>query len=62
MDNKTEKTIDEIFMEGTSIDNALKQAVQAALIRHKQVGNPIVVWRDGKIVWIQSEEISLSES
>jgi len=62
MDKKTEKTIDEIFQEGTSIDNALKQAVQAALIRHKQAGNPIVVWRDGKIVWIQSEEISLSES
>lgn len=62
MDKKTEKTIDEIFQEGTSIDNALKQAVQEALVRHKQADKPIVVWRDGKIVWIQPEEISLSKS
>jgi hypothetical protein len=58
MDKTTEKTIDEIFQEGTSIDNALKQAVQEALVRHKQAGNPVVAWRDGKIVWIQPNEIS----
>ncbi len=57
MKKKAEKSIDEIFKEGTLIDNALKEAVQEALVRHKQAGNPIVVWRDGKIVWLKSEEI-----
>jgi hypothetical protein len=57
MEGKTEKTIDEIFREGTLIDEALKKGVQEALIRHKQAGNPVVVWRDGKTVWLQPEEI-----
>ena len=59
MKKKSEKSIDEIFKEGSLIDNALKKAVQEALVRHKQAGNPIVVWRDGKIVWIKPEEIAV---
>ncbi len=57
MKKKSEKSIDEIFKEGSLIDNALKKAVQEALVRHKQAGNPIVVWRDGKIVWLKPDEI-----
>lgn len=37
--------------------DALRQAVREALLRHKQAGIPIVVWRDGKVVWIQPEDI-----
>jgi hypothetical protein len=61
MNEPKEKTIDEIFADGTLIDLALKQAVQEALLRHKQAGNPVVVWRDGKIVWIPPEEILVLE-
>lgn len=57
MKKKSERTIDEIFKDGAPIDKALKKAVQEALVRHKQAGNPIVVWRDGKIVWLKPEEI-----
>jgi len=57
MKKKSEKSIDEIFKEGSPIDKALKKAVQEALVRHKHAGNPIVVWRDGKIVWLKPEEI-----
>ena len=59
MKKKAKKTIDALFKEGTPIDKALKKAVQGALVRHKQAGNPIVVWRDGKIVWIKPEEIAV---
>ncbi len=59
MKKKSEKSIDEIFKEGTLIDKALKKAVQEALMLHKQAGNPIVVWRDGKIVWIKPDEIAV---
>lgn len=61
MNEPKEKTIDEIFADGFLIDLALKQAVQEALLRHKQAGNPVVVWRDNKIVWIPPEEISVPE-
>ena len=61
MKKKSEKSIDEIFKEGSLIDKALKKAVQEALVRHKQAGNPIVVWRDGKIVWLKPEEILVNK-
>jgi imidazolonepropionase-like amidohydrolase len=61
MNEPKENTIDEIFADGTLIDLALKQAVQEALLRHKQAGNPVVAWRDGKIVWIPPEEIAVPE-
>lgn len=61
MNQSKEKTIDKIFADGTLIEIALKQAVQETLLRHKQAGNPIVVWREGKIVWISPEEIPVPE-
>ena len=39
------------------IQAALRLATQDALRLHKAIGNPIVVWRDGKVVWIPPEEI-----
>jgi len=57
MSEQGKKNIDAIFADGTAIDRALKQAVQDALLRHKQIGLPVAVWRDGKVVWIPPEEI-----
>jgi monomeric isocitrate dehydrogenase len=57
MEEKNKKEIDDIFREGTLIDRALKEGVREALLRHKQAGNPIVIWRDGKVVWLKPEEI-----
>jgi hypothetical protein len=39
------------------IQRALARAVREALLRHKQAGNPIAVWRDGRVVWIAAEDI-----
>jgi hypothetical protein len=35
----------------------MRRAVREALLRHKRIGNPIAVWRDGQVVWIPPEEI-----
>lgn len=56
MDRKT-KDIGSMLEDDTLIDAVLKKAVREALRRHKQMGNPVVVWRNGKTVWIPSEEI-----
>jgi hypothetical protein len=37
--------------------HAMKQGVRKALARHREQGNPIAVWRDGRVVWIPAEEI-----
>jgi len=44
-------------VDGKEIDAALKAAVREAKLQHKRAGNPIAVWRDGKVVWIPPEEI-----
>jgi hypothetical protein len=41
------------------IEDALALAVREALLRHRQAGNPIAVWRDGQVVWIAPEDISV---
>lgn len=39
------------------VDRAFKKAVRDALRKHKQANNPVVIWRGGKIVLLQPEEI-----
>jgi len=42
-----------------AVTAALANGVRAALRRHKLLGESIVVWRDGKVVWIQPEDIEV---
>jgi hypothetical protein len=54
---KPRDKIAEAFSNPEKITQALAKGVRDALLKHKQAGNPIVVWRDGKIVWLDPEEI-----
>lgn len=49
--------ITEVFFDPDKITKALVQGVREALLKHKQAGNPIVIWKDGKTVWLKPEEI-----
>jgi hypothetical protein len=40
---------------------ALRQGVQEALLRHKQAGHPVAVWRDGRVQWLGPDEIPAPE-
>ncbi len=42
---------------GDKITEAYDRAVREALIRHRKLGNYVVVERDGEIVKLQGEEI-----
>ena len=58
MKTETQKDIDSILVEdGDLIDQALKEGVRDAMIRHKKDGLPVVVERDGKIVWVKPEDL-----
>lgn len=61
MPDLPKKDIAAIFADGTEIDKALEKAVREAVLRHKLLGNPIAVWRDGKVCWLQPDEISIPE-
>jgi len=58
MKETNEKDIDQIFAEGTLIDQALNKAVREAVLQHKRAGNPVAAWRDGKTIWLKPEEIT----
>ena len=42
-------------------EEALKKAVAKAIADHKRTGDPIVVWRDGRVVKIPAEQIEIRE-
>jgi hypothetical protein len=49
--------IDEVLADKEKIKAAVVSAVREAVLRHKQAGNPIVGMKDGKMVWLNPEEI-----
>ncbi len=51
--------IDKAFAEGKPIHDAMTRGIRRALAIHKRLGHSIVVWRDGKVVWIPAEEIAV---
>lgn len=50
-----------ILADREKISQALAKAVRDALLKHKQAGNPVATWRDGKVVWISPAEILVEE-
>lgn len=56
---KHKDRIAEAFADPDKITKALVRGVRDALLKHKQAGNPIVVWRNGKIVWLKPDEINV---
>lgn len=51
------KDIDKIFREGVLIDRALAKAAREAILLHKRAGLPVVVWRNGRTVRMDPDEI-----
>lgn len=41
------------------LTQAIQKAVVDAVLDHKRAGNPIVGWQNGRVVWIEPEDIVL---
>lgn len=53
-----QKDVNRILVEdGHLIDEALKQGVREAMLRHKKDGLPVVSERNGKIEWVMPEDL-----
>ena len=46
--------------QAEAIERILQVGVQQALSVHKRLGNPIAIWKDGKVVIVPPEEIVIS--
>lgn len=51
------KSIGELLEDHAGVARALRRAARKARLDHKHSGHPICVWEDGKVVWIQPEDI-----
>lgn len=56
---KKEDEISKIFNDSMAVKNAMQKGTHAALLKHKQLGYPICVWRDEKVTWIDPENINV---
>ena len=61
MSDEQQVDIRALMREGTKIDAAMSEAARQAALRHKQLGFPLVTWRDGQVVEIPPDEIVVPE-
>ena len=54
-------SVAERMSDGKGMAKAMGEAIREAVREHKLLGFPIVVWKDGKVVWIPPEEIELTD-
>lgn len=40
-----------------AVDAAIQKAMQQAVVSHALAGRPVSVWRDGRVAWIQPDEV-----
>jgi hypothetical protein len=51
------KDVGKLLADDRLIGKVMRTAVREALLEHKRAGNPVAIWRDGKVVWIPPEQI-----
>lgn len=56
---QSEMSIEELFRDHKRVLAALDRGVQRALWRHKQLGQSVVIWENGRVVEIPAEEIDV---
>lgn len=57
-----QQSLTERLMDHRLAVSAVRKAVRAALLRHKQAGVPIGVWQDGSVVWLPPERIPTDDA
>ena len=54
--------ISEIMNDPERVRLVIQSAINAALLMHKRAGNPVCESRNGKVVWVQPEDIHVPEN
>jgi len=61
MKEKKPVDIERMIRESTLVDEAIRLAIQDAMRLHKKLGDPVVGWKDGQVVWVPADQIELDE-
>jgi len=57
MASEPTRDISEILSDPMVVVQAADEASQDAIQRHKQMGLPLAIWKDGGVAWIAPEEL-----
>jgi len=59
MSRRPSRDIETILRDGPAIDRAIVAAHRRVIQRHRQLGVPLVIWRDGQVVEVPPESVEL---
>ena len=59
MIKRTSEEIGRIIRDGTALDRAMVRTHRAVILRHRQDGVPLVLWRDGQVVEVDPFDVEL---
>ena len=59
MKEKPVRDIERILRDGAALDRAIMAARANVIRQHRQLGLPLVVWRDGRVVKVPPDSIEL---
>jgi len=59
MSHRVTRDIASIIREGSAIDRAMVAAQRRVVQRHRLLGIPLVIWRDGQVVEVSAESLDL---
>jgi len=46
-----------IHLINTKAEKALKKAVAKTIQDHARTGDPVVIWRNGRVVWVPAKQL-----
>jgi len=52
----------EIMSDAEKVRQIIQSGIRAALLKHKQAGNPVCGWKDGQVYWIEAKDIPISDN
>lgn len=61
MIDRSRKDIAAIVLDGTAIDRAIERARCRVMRRHRQLGIPLAIWHEGRVLEVPPERISVLE-
>ena len=57
--NQIDDNISKVLNDPSKVTQIIQAGIRDALLKHKQAGNQICVWRDNKVVWIPADRKSV---
>ena len=51
--------ISEIMNDSEEVRLIIQSGINDALLKHKQAGNPVCGWKNGKVYWVVPENIPI---